>query len=218
MREIKTWHEFIEIEKKQTYFNNLQNFIKTEYKEKDCSPIYENIYNAFNLTPLEDVKVVIIGQDPYPTKGVAMGLAFSVNKDTKIPKSLNNMFLEAVSDVGIEYPKNGDLTLWAKKGILLLNRILTVEVGKSLAHENKGWEQFTKKAIELINLQNRKIVFILLGNVAKKIKPLLNNPNHLIIEAPHPSPLSAYHGFFGSKIYSKTCNFLDLPYDFWSLS
>lgn len=211
------WQEVFNEESTKDYFVNLQRFVSTEYETKKCFPKKEDIYKAFELTPLEKVKVVIIGQDPYPTENVAMGLAFSVSKDTKIPKSLNNMFIELVDDLGVDYPTCGDLSKWAESGILLLNRILTVEQSKPLSHKNKGWEEFTKKVIETINKKNRKVVFILLGNEAIKIKKYLNNPKHLVIEAPHPSPLSAYHGFFGSKIYSKTCLYLNEPYTLWSL-
>lgn len=211
------WQEVFNEESTKDYFVNLQRFVSTEYETKKCFPKKEDIYKAFELTPLEKVKVVIIGQDPYPTENVAMGLAFSVSKDTKIPKSLNNMFIELVDDLGVDYPSCGDLSKWAESGILLLNRILTVEQSKPLSHKNKGWEEFTKKVIETINKKNRKVVFILLGNEAIKIKKYLNNPKHLVIEAPHPSPLSAYHGFFGSKIYSKTCLYLNEPYTLWSL-
>lgn len=212
-----TWQEMFNGEMKKDYFKSLQEFVDLEYKTNKCFPPKENIYKAFELTPLETVKVVIMGQDPYPTEGVAMGLAFSVTKNTKIPKSLNNMFLELVEDLGVEYPSCGDLSKWAENGILLLNQILTVEESKPLAHKNKGWEEFTKKVIEVINKEDRKIVFILLGNEAIKIKKFLDNPKHLIIEAPHPSPLSAYRGFFGSKIYSKTCSYLKEPHSLWSL-
>lgn len=212
-----TWTDLIKEEQKKQYFVQLQEFIETEYETKVCLPSKENIYKAFELTPLNKVKVVIIGQDPYPTEGVATGLSFSVNKETKIPKSLHNMFTELESDLGYKYPTSGDLTKWAENGILLLNRILTVVKSNPLSHKNKGWEQFTERVIEEINKQDRKIVFILLGNEAKTIKKYLNNPLHKIIEAPHPSPLSAYHGFYGSKIYSKTCEYLCEPYTLWSL-
>lgn len=204
-------------EQTKEYFHNLQKFIEYEYSSYQCFPPKENIYKAFELTPLDKVKVVILGQDPYPTEGVAMGLAFSVNKETKIPKSLHNMFLELESDLGFAYPSNGDLTSWCENGVLLLNRILTVRKSMPLSHKDKGWELFTERIIKKINSLDRKIVFILLGNEAKKIKKYLDNPKHLIIEAPHPSPLSAYHGFFGSKIYSKTCEYLDESKDMWRL-
>ena len=212
------WECLFEEEFKKEYFIKLKNNIDCLYKEKTIYPKYEDIYKAFELTPLENVKVVIIGQDPYQTPGFANGLAFSVNPDVKIPKSLANIYKELNNDLGIDIPKNGDLTIWAKNGVLLLNRILTVESGKSLSHKNMGWEMFTEAVIKYINKCDKKIVFILLGNHAKNIKCLLNNPKHLIIEAPHPSPLSAYQGFFGSKIFSKTCEYLNVSKDFWRLT
>lgn len=212
-----TWEEIFKEEMKKPYFTCLNEKIKELYKTKTIFPPYENIYNAFILTPLEKVKVVIIGQDPYQTYGFANGLAFSVNKDVVLPKSLKNIYKELVDDLNLPYPSNGDLTPWAKNGVLLLNRILTVEEGISLSHQNIGWETFTEAIIKKINEENRKIVFILLGNQAKQIKKYLNNPLHLILEAPHPSPLSAYQGFFGSKIFSRTCQYLNLDKEFWRL-
>lgn len=212
------WETLFKEELKKDYFNKLNEKINNLYKEKTIFPEYTNIYRALKLTPLENVKVVIIGQDPYQTPGFANGLSFSVNEGIKLPKSLINIYKEYVDDLSYPFPTNGDLTNWAKNGVLLLNRILTVESGISLSHKNMGWELFTEAIIKLVNECPWKIVFILLGNEAKTIKKYLNNPNHLIIEAPHPSPLSAYHGFFGSKIFSKTCDYLELPYDFWRLS
>lgn len=212
-----SWEKLIKEEQEKEYFVNLQQFVDEQYLKEKCFPDKCNIYKAFELTPLDKVKIVIIGQDPYPTEGVAMGLAFSVNKETKIPKSLHNMFLELVSDLGFKYPSNGDLTSWCKNGVFLLNRILTVKKSTPLAHKNKGWEKFTERVIKEINKQDRKIVFILLGNEAIKTKKLLDNPKHLIIEAPHPSPLSAYHGFFQSKIYSKACCYLNESEEIWRL-
>lgn len=212
------WEKLIEEESKKEYFKNLKNQVDNFYKEKTIYPSYENIYRAFKLTPLENVKVVLIGQDPYQTPGFATGLAFSVDPSCTIPKSLINIYKELKEDINIERPSSGDLTKWAENGVLLLNRILTVESGKSLSHKNIGWEVFTEAVIKRINECNWKIVYILLGNNAKEIKKFITNPLHLIIEAPHPSPLSAYHGFFGSKIFSKTCDYLELPYDFWRLS
>lgn len=211
------WKDVFFDEMKQPYFKELMEKVNAMYKTETIYPPYENIYNALMLTPLENVKVVIIGQDPYQTPGFANGLAFSVNKGVMIPKSLQNMFKEMVDDLGVPYPTNGDLTPWAKRGVLLLNRILTVKKNESLSHKGIGWETFTEHVIKTVNKCNWKIVFILLGNKAKEVKQFLNNSNHLIIEAPHPSPLSAYQGFFGSKIYSKTCNFLNLSSDFWRL-
>lgn len=212
-----TWKELMIEEMQKTYFRELNIKVKQLYATKSVFPAYENIYKALLLTPLENVKVVILGQDPYQTRGFANGLAFSVNPGVRLPKSLQNIYKEMVDDLNIPYPTSGDLTPWAKNGVLLLNRILTVEEGMSLAHQNMGWEIFTKAIIEKLNTCPWKMVFILLGNPARSIKPLLNNPNHLIIEAPHPSPLSAYQGFFGSKVFSRTCHYLDLPYDFWRL-
>ena len=212
------WEDLFKEEFQKEYFINLKNNIDALYQQKTIFPKYENIYKAFELTPLENVKVVIIGQDPYQTPGFANGLAFSVNPDIKIPKSLVNIYKELNNDLGIDIPNNGDLSNWAKSGVLLLNRILTVESGVSLSHKNMGWEKFTEAVIRFINKCDRKIVFILLGAYAQSVKSFLDNPKHLIIEAPHPSPLSAYHGFFGSKVFSRTCEYLKLPTDFWRLS
>lgn len=212
------WTEFINQEMSKQYYVDLMKQVDYLYQTKTIYPPYKYIYNAMNLTPLENVKVVIIGQDPYQTPGFANGLAFSVNDGVKLPKSLQNIYKELVDDLHFPFPSNGDLTPWANNGILLLNRILTVESGISLSHKNIGWEQFTENIIRLINTCDWKIVYILLGNQAKSIKSFINNPKHLIIEAPHPSPLSAYHGFFGSKIFSKTCDYLVVSYDLWRLS
>lgn len=212
-----SWKKLFVDEMQKPYFNDLMNKIKNSYENKTIFPPYENIYNALKLTPLENVKVVIIGQDPYQTPGFANGLAFSVNQGIRLPKSLQNIYKELVDDLNFQYPTTGDLTPWAKNGVLLLNRILTVESGVSLSHKNIGWEQFTENVIKMVNTCNWKIVYILLGNQAKSIKPFITNPLHLIIEAPHPSPLSAYQGFFGSRIFSRTCNYLGISYDFWRL-
>lgn len=213
-----SWKDLFIEEMQKPYFIKLNAKIKELYTNKTIFPPYENIYQALLLTPLDMVKVVIIGQDPYQTPGFANGLAFSVNPEIKLPKSLQNIYKELVDDLHLPYPSNGDLTPWAKNGVLLLNRILTVESGYSLSHQKIGWETFTEAVIKKINQENRKIVFILLGNQAKSVKQYLNNPMHLIIEAPHPSPLSAYQGFFGSKIFSKTCQYLGESADFWRLS
>lgn len=212
------WEQLMEEENKKDYFIKLNKEVEKLYQEKTIFPPYDNIYQALKLTPLEKVKVVIIGQDPYQTPGFANGLAFSVNPDVKVPKSLQNIYKELVNELNIPYPSSGDLSLWAKKGVLLLNRILTVEAMHSLSHKNLGWEIFTETVIKKVNEQDRKIVFILLGKEAKSIKPFLNNPKHLILEAPHPSPLSAYQGFFGSNIFIKTCEYLDEDVEFWRLS
>lgn len=212
-----SWKELMIEEMHKPYFEKLNEQVKTLYQTKTIFPPYEHIYQALLLTPLEKVKVVIIGQDPYQTPGFANGLAFSVNPGVRLPKSLQNIYKELTDDLHLPYPTSGDLTPWAKNGVLLLNRILTVESGYSLSHQKMGWETFTEAVIKKINTCNWKIVFILLGNQARTIKSFLNNPNHLIIEAPHPSPLSAYQGFFGSKIFSRTCDFLGVDKDFWRL-
>ena len=212
-----SWNQLMVEEMNKTYFLDLIDKVKELYETKTLFPPYNNIFNALQLTPLENVKVVIIGQDPYQTPGFANGLSFSVNPGIKLPKSLQNMYKELVDDLELPYPSNGDLTPWAKKGVLLLNRILTVESGISLSHKNIGWEQFTENIIKKINECKWKIVYILLGNQAKSIKQFITNKNHLIIEAPHPSPLSAYQGFFGSKIFSRTCEYLNVSKEFWRL-
>ena len=211
---MKTWNDFFNIEKEKPYYRDLMTFVNNEYNEKKINPDKENIFKAFYLTSLEDVKVVLLGQDPYPTNDFACGLAFSVKEDSKLPKSLVNIFKELESDLGIK-KENGDLSSWAKNGVLLLNTILTCEEGHPLSHKNKGWETLTDNVIKLLNTIDRKIVFILWGAPAIKKSELLNNPNHLIIKTPHPSPLSAYRGFFGSKVFSKTCDYLEIDYNIW---
>ena len=212
-----SWKELFIEEMQKPYFKTLTDNVKILYRTKTIFPPYQNIYYALLTTPLEKVKVVIIGQDPYQTPGFANGLAFSVNKGVRIPKSLQNIYKEMVDDLHLPYPTSGDLTPWAQNGVLLLNRILTVESGISLSHKGMGWETFTEAVIKKVNECNWKIVFILLGSQARTVKQYLNNPLHLIIEAPHPSPLSAYQGFFGSRIFSRTCDYLNVSRDFWRL-
>lgn len=202
-----TWDDFIINEKKKDYFKSLMEFVNEEYKNYKCHPDYDNIFNAFNLTKLEDVKVVILGQDPYHNDNEAHGLAFSVLTDYN-PPSLKNIYKEMESDLSVRLNQNGDLTYLAKQGVLLLNTTLTVRHNEPLSHAKRGWEEFTDNAIKLLNQEPRPIVFILWGNNAIKKTKLLNNPNHLIITSPHPSPLGAYRGFFGSKPFSKTNDFL----------
>lgn len=212
-----TWEELVLKEKEKTYFKELLTFIEKEYQEQNIFPPKEQIFNALRQTPFDQVKIVLIGQDPYPTRGFANGLAFSVNKDIKLPKSLQNIFKELVNDLNLPYPSTGDLTPWANNGVLLLNTILTVREGLPLSHKNHGWEIFTLKIIEELNNKEKPIVFLLLGNNAKTLKKYITNVNHYIIETSHPSPLGAYQGFFGSKIFSKSCKYLNLPNDFWRL-
>lgn len=200
--------DIIKTESKKDYFQKLMTFIDTEYQSKVIFPRKEDIYNAFHLTPFENVKVVILGQDPYHDHGQAHGLAFSVKENIKIPPSLRNIYSELLDDIGVMPPNHGNLTSWAKEGVLLLNTILTVEAHKPLSHKNKGWEAFTDKVIKELNNDARPKVFVLWGNNAMKKKELITNVNHLIIESSHPSPLSARHSFFGSKVFSRINTFL----------
>ena len=202
------WDEFINQERELLYFYNLEKFILEERKTKTIFPKEEDVFNAFKLTPFENVKCVIVGQDPYYNINQANGLAFSVNKGIKLPPSMVNIYKEAHDDIGIDIPNHGDLSSWAKEGVFLLNTILTVEEGKPLSYKNKGWEKFTLKVLKTLNDDKTPKVFILWGKEAINLKKILNNPRHLILESAHPSPLSSYRGFFGSKPFSKTNEFL----------
>ncbi len=182
--------------------------VDKEYKEKEIYPKKEDVFNAFVSTPYENVKVVIIGQDPYHGEGEAMGLSFSVRDNVKIPPSLRNIFKELKSDLGIE-KASGDLSGWAKEGVLLLNSILTVEKDLASSHKKLGWEKYTDEVIKLMNEKECPVVFILWGNFARNKKELITNDKHLILESVHPSPLSANRGFFGTKPFSKTNEFLE---------
>ena len=199
-----TWNDFINEEKKKDYFKKLEESLKDEYKNHLCHPDYNNIFNAFNLTKLDEVKVVILGQDPYHEVNQAHGLAFSV-LCKKLPPSLKNIYKEMESDLGVMVNQDGNLEYLAKQGVLLLNTTLTVRDGEAYSHKGLGWEIFIDNCIKLLNNLERPIVFILWGNPARKKKELLTNPKHHIIEGVHPSPLSASRGFFGSKPFSK-CN------------
>ncbi|HHW69001.1 MAG TPA: uracil-DNA glycosylase [Tenericutes bacterium] len=187
--------------------NDIMETIIKEYKNKVCYPAFDNIFNCFKYTNYDDLKVVIIGQDPYHGENEAHGLSFSVLEHCKTPPSLRNIFLELHNDLGIDR-KNNNLEDWAKQGVLLLNAIMTVEKDKPLSHKNIGWENFTDKIIELISLSDKPLVFILWGNYAKSKKRLITNKKHLIIESAHPSFFSANRGFFGSKPFSKANDFL----------
>ncbi len=204
----KKWHDFILEESKKSYFIDLQNFVNKEYETKTIYPLKDEIFNAFKLTPFDQVKVVIIGQDPYFNPNQAHGLCFSVRKGIKVPPSLVNIYKELQSDVGISIPNHGDLTYWAKQGVLLLNAVLTVEAFKPLSHNKKGWEIFTQTMIEKLNADDNPKVFLLWGAKAIEKEKMITNPNHLILKAAHPSPLSAYNGFFGCRHFSKTNEFL----------
>ena len=203
----KKWDIILKDELKKPYFKKLGVFVKSEYGKKIVYPEYKNIFNALKLTDYDEVKVVILGQDPYHGPKEAHGLSFSVQKGVKRPPSLDNIFKELKSDLGIERTNN-DLTDWAKEGVFLLNSIMTVVKDSPLSHKDKGWEIFTDDLIKILNKREKPIVFILWGSYARSKKTLITNKNHYIIEAPHPSPLSAYRGFFGSKPFSKTNNFL----------
>ena len=183
--------------------------MKEEYQTRQIFPDADDIFNAFDFTPLSEVKVVILGQDPYHDVGQAHGLCFSVKPDVKIPPSLVNIYKELHDDLGCTIPNNGYLVKWAKQGVLLLNTVLTVRAHAANSHRGIGWEEFTDAAIRILNEQDRPIVFILWGRPAQRKELMLNNPRHLILKAPHPSPLSASSGFFGSKPFSKTNAFLE---------
>lgn len=203
------WLEPLKPEFSKEYYKNLYKKVVDEYKNHVIFPPSDDIFNAFALTPLSEVKVVILGQDPYHNVGQAHGLCFSVKPDVDIPPSLVNIYKELQDDLGCYIPNNGYLVKWAKQGVLMLNTVLTVRAHQANSHRGIGWEEFTNAAIKILNEQDRPIVYILWGSPAQKKKTMLNNPKHLILEAPHPSPLSAYRGFFGSKPFSKTNAFLE---------
>ncbi len=203
------WLVELDEEFRKPYYKSLYEFVKQEYNTTQVFPPAEDIFNAFHLTPLSEVKVVIIGQDPYHNVGQAHGLCFSVKPEVDIPPSLVNIYQELHDDLGCTIPNTGYLVKWAKQGVLMLNTVLTVRAHMANSHRGKGWEEFTDAAIRALNKQDRPIVFILWGRPAQMKKSMLNNPNHLILEAPHPSPLSAYRGFFGSKPFSRTNQFLE---------
>lgn len=209
MKIAKNWYEILKPNFETDSYKKLEKFLQLEYKNKTIYPTPDNIFNAINHVPFEKVKVVIIGQDPYHEPNQAMGLCFSVPKQTEVPPSLVNIFKEIKSDLGFEIPKHGDLTFWAEQGVLLLNSVLTVEKGKANSHKGKGWEQITAKIIEKLNERQTPLVFMLWGRNAQEIGNVLNRQKHLVLTAPHPSPLSAYNGFFGCKHFSKANKFLE---------
>ena len=202
------WLPAIGAEFKKPYYKELYNFVREEYNTKQIFPKADDIFNAFHLTPLSEVKVVILGQDPYHNVGQAHGLSFSVQPGIEIPPSLVNIYKEMHDDIGTYIPDNGCLTKWAEQGVLLLNTVLTVRAHQAASHAGHGWEQFTDAVISAVNRVDRPIVFMLWGSPARKKKAMLDNPKHLILEAPHPSPLSVYRGFFGSRPFSKANEFL----------
>jgi len=202
------WLEVFKPEYKKPYYKKLYDFISEEYSRYTVYPPGDDIFNAFHLTPLSKVKVVIIGQDPYHEPGQAHGLCFSVKQGVDIPPSLQNIYKELHDDVGFEIPDHGCLTSWAEQGVLLLNAVLTVRAHAAASHQNKGWEEFTDAVIRAVNEVDRPIVFLLWGSFARSKSKMLTNPNHLVLEAPHPSPLSAYRGFFGCRHFSRANDFL----------
>ncbi len=207
IRITKNWAEKLAPEFQKPYFKDLQKFLEEEYSKYDIYPAMENIFAALNATKFEDVKVVIIGQDPYHEPGQAHGLAFSVQDGVELPPSLVNIYKEIEDDLGVKCLKTGNLTRWAKQGVLLLNTSLTVRRANANSHRGKGWETFTNQIINLLSQRKDPMVFMLWGSNAQAFAPQIA-PQHLVLKAPHPSPLSAYRGFFGCKHFSKANNFL----------
>lgn len=203
------WQQPLEVEFKKPYYKDLYKKVLEEYRSRQIFPNPDDIFNAFHLTPLKDVKVVILGQDPYHNDGQAHGLCFSVKPDVEVPPSLVNIYKELQDDLGCRIPNNGYLVKWAKQGVLMLNTVLTVRAHQANSHRGIGWEQFTDAVIRAVDAQDRPIVFLLWGRPAQMKKSMLHNPKYLILEAPHPSPLSAYRGFFGCKHFSQTNAFLE---------
>ena len=204
----KKWDQILEEEYKKDYFINMLRHLQFEYRDKEIYPPKKEVFRALRLTDYDDIKVVIIGQDPYHGEGEAEGLSFSVKDGIKKPPSLKNIFKELHDDLGYDEPINGSLVKWAEEGVLLLNAILTVEKDKPLSHKNLDWEIFTDEVIRKINEKETPVVFILWGAFARSKKSLITNPIHYIIESPHPSPFSARYGFFGSRPFSKANKFL----------
>lgn len=202
------WDAHLKSETEKTYFKDLEKSLTTAYKKRTVYPEHEDIFKALELTPLSDVKVVILGQDPYHGPGQAHGLSFSVQGGAKIPPSLNNIYKELKSALGKEIPESGNLSHWAYQGVLLLNSTLTVEDGEAGSHQGWGWETFTDAIIETISKEKEHVVFLLWGKYAQSKKKLIDTDKHLVLETAHPSPLSARRGFFGSKQFKKTNEYL----------
>ncbi len=203
------WADALKEEFRKPYYTDLYKFIKEEYSLHVIYPPSEDIFNALHLTDLKDIKVVILGQDPYHEPGQAHGLCFSVRPEVDIPPSLVNIYKELHDDLGCKIPDNGYLVHWAEQGVLLLNTLLTVRAHQAFSHRGKGWENFTDAIIRAVNKEDRPIVYMLWGSPAQKKAEMLDNPKHLILKAPHPSPLSAYRGFFGCRHFSKCNEFLE---------
>lgn len=202
------WKDALAQEFRQDYYKKLYSFVKEEYNTYQVYPESGDLLNALHFTSLKDTKVVILGQDPYHEPGQAHGLCFSVKPGVAIPPSLVNIYKELNSDLGCYIPNNGYLEKWARQGVLMLNTVLTVRAHQANSHKDKGWEQFTDAIIRKVNEKEEPVVFILWGSPAQRKEKMLNNPKHLVLKAPHPSPLSSYRGFFGSKPFSKTNDFL----------
>lgn len=202
------WDEILKGEFEKEYYLKLREFLKYEYSHYDVYPNMYDIFNSLKYTSYNSVKAVILGQDPYHEPGQAHGLCFSVKKGTPLPPSLQNIYKELYSDLGIPPAKHGELISWAQNGVLMMNTVLTVRRGQANSHKNHGWEIFTDRVIELLNRREKPIVFILWGANARSKTKLITNPNHFILQSAHPSPLSAYNGFFGNKHFSKTNEFL----------
>ena len=202
------WLEPLSMEFRKPYYKDLYEKVVSEYSSVPVYPPADDVFNAFNFTPLSKVKCVIIGQDPYHNVGQAHGLCFSVKPDVAIPPSLVNIYKELHDDLGCEIPNNGYLKKWADQGVLMLNAVLTVRAHQANSHQGFGWEKFTDAAIRILNEQDRPIVYLLWGTPAQKKATQVNNPKHLLLKAPHPSPLSAYRGFFGCKHFSQANEFL----------
>ncbi len=205
----ESWKKVLQNEFNEKYFKDLITFVKSEYQKSTVYPPAKFIFNAFDLTPFDRVKVVILGQDPYHGPNQANGLAFSVNEDIPTPPSLVNIYKEIESDLGVKTKnKNGNLENWAKQGVLMLNATLTVRAHTAGSHQNKGWEKFTDAVVKILSEQKENLVFILWGSYAQKKGSVIDENKHLVIKSPHPSPLSAYAGFFGSKPFSQTNSYL----------
>lgn len=203
-----SWKQVLQDEFNKPYFHTLTEFVRGAYQSKTIFPPPKQIFAAFNACPFPDVRVVILGQDPYHGPGQANGLCFSVGEGVRIPPSLQNMYKEIVADVGGEMPVTGDLSHWAEQGVLLLNATLTVEAHQAGSHQNKGWEAFTDAVVKALSEQREGLVFLLWGSYAQKKGAVIDTSKHLVLTAPHPSPLSAHRGFFGCKHFSKTNDYL----------
>ncbi|MFY0761306.1 uracil-DNA glycosylase [Metabacillus dongyingensis] len=197
------WWTWLKPEFEKPYYQRLREFLKTEYETETIYPDMDDLFNALQFTSYEEVKVVILGQDPYHGPNQAHGLSFSVQEGVKQPPSLRNIFLELKDDLGYDPPNHGSLEKWAKQGVLLLNTVLTVRKGQAASHKGQGWETFTNRIIELLNEREQPVVFILWGKHASEKKALIDTARHIVIESPHPSPFSARKGFFGSKPFSR---------------